>query len=134
MHLLARILNTAETNAAENIAWMLLKKEDIEQFKSDIEDTHAFINHLLILNNIKVAVMFRDDGDQIKMSLRSSGEIDVGLLAQALGGGGHSHSAATLLVRVNGESTADIIKKTVRNLEEIVEKMEKDLLTICPKN
>ena len=41
---------------------MLLKKDDIEQYKTDIEDTHAFINHLLILNHLKVAIMFRDDG------------------------------------------------------------------------
>lgn len=126
MHLLAKILNSAETNKAETIAWMLLRKEDIDQFKSDIEDTHGFINHLLILNNIKVAIMFRDDGDQIKMSLRSSGDIDVGLVAQALGGGGHSHSAATLLVRVNNEDTQEIIKRTIQSVEEIVKKIESE--------
>jgi len=126
MHLLAKILNSAETNKTETIAWMLLKKEDIEQFKSDIEDTHGFINHLLILNNIKIAIMFRDDGDQIKMSLRSSGDIDVGLLAQALGGGGHSHSAATLLIRADNEDTQVIIKKTIAKVEEIVQKIESE--------
>jgi bifunctional oligoribonuclease and PAP phosphatase NrnA len=99
MHLLARILDTAATNANESIAWMLLRKEDINKFSSDVEDTHAFINNLLVLNNIKVACMFRDDGDHIKMSLRSSGEYDVGTIALALGGGGHSHSAATILTR-----------------------------------
>ena len=126
MHLLAKILNSAETNAAETIAWMLLKKEDIDQFRSDIEDTHGFINHLLILNNIKVAIMFRDDGEQIKMSLRSSGEIDVGLVAQHLGGGGHSHSAATLIIRANNEDTQDIIKRTIQKVEEIVQKIENE--------
>ena len=105
MHLLSKILNSAATNKTETIAWMLLKKDDIDQFKSDVEDTHAFINHLLVLNNIKVAIMFRDDGDQVKMSLRSSGDIDVGLVAQALGGGGHNHSAATILLRSEGDST-----------------------------
>lgn len=127
MHLLSKILNSAATNADESIAWMLLRKEDIDQFKSDIEDTHAFINHLLILNNIKVAIMFRDDGEQIKMSLRSSGDIDVGLVAQALGGGGHSHSAATILFRKENESTEEVISKTVRHVEEIVKKIEQDM-------
>ena len=126
MHLLSKILNSAATNTNETIAWMLLKKEDIDQFKTDIEDTHAFINHLLILNNIKVAIMFRDDGDQIKMSLRSSGDIDVGLIAQALGGGGHSHSAATILFRLPGEGTQEVIKKSITNVEEIVKKLESD--------
>ena len=120
MHLLSKILKSAATNPSETIAWMLLKKEDIDQFKSDIEDTHAFINNLLVLNNIKVAVMFRDDGDQIKMSMRSSGDIDVGLIAQVLGGGGHSHSAATILFRLNGESTQDVIEKNIAIVEELV--------------
>ena len=128
MHLLSKILQSASTNANETIAWMLLKKEDIEQYKTDIEDTHAFINHLLILNQIKVAIMFRDDGDHIKMSLRSSGDIDVGLVAQALGGGGHSHSAATILLRLKDETTDEVIKKSVQVVEDIVEKLFKDTI------
>jgi phosphoesterase RecJ-like protein len=128
MHLLAKILNSAETNDNESIAWMLLKKEDIDQFNSDIEDTHAFINHLLVLNNIRVAIMFRDDGDQVKMSLRSSGDLDVGILAQELGGGGHSHSAATILFRQGSDTTQELINKTVKKVEEIVERMEKEII------
>ncbi len=124
MHLLSKILKSAATNSDETIAWMLLKKEDIDQFKSDIEDTHAFINNLLVLNNIKVAVMFRDDGDHVKMSMRSSGDVDVGLIAQALGGGGHSHSAATILVRLKGESTQEIIDKNIAVVEDLVLKLE----------
>lgn len=123
MHLLSRILKTAETTDDESIAWMLLKKEDIDSFKSDIEDTHAFINHLLVLNNIKVAIMFRDDGDAIKVSLRSSGDYDVGLIAQALGGGGHSHSAATIILK-NKESTDQVIRRTVRQVEEAIQKLD----------
>jgi phosphoesterase RecJ-like protein len=124
MHLLSRILATAATNKSETIAWMLLKKEDIDNFGSDVEDTHAFINHLLILNNIKVACMFRDDGDQVKMSLRSSGDIDVGVIAQALGGGGHSHSAATVFLRQPNETTDAIIHKAIKKVEETVLKLD----------
>ena len=77
-----------------------------------------------MLNNIKVAVMFRDDGDQIKMSMRSSGDVDVGLIAQALGGGGHSHSAATILFRLKGETTQEVIDKNIAQVEELVLKLE----------
>ncbi len=124
MHFLASILNTAATNKDESIAWMLLKKEDLEKYSGDVEDTHAFINNLLVLSNIKVAIMFRDDGDQIKMSLRSSGEYDVGLIAVALGGGGHSHSAATILTRGKGESTDQVIARSVKTVEGVLEDME----------
>lgn len=125
MHLLAKILNTASTNKEETIAWMVLRKEDIDRFAGDVEDTHAFINNLLVLNNIRVACMFRDDGDQIKMSLRSSGEYDVGNIAVALGGGGHSHSAATILIRGPGESTEQVIMKAITKVEEVLKKLDK---------
>lgn len=126
MHLLASILNTAATNKDETVAWMLLKKEDIDKFAGDVEDTHAFINNLLILNHIKVACMFRDDGKFIKMSLRSSGEFDVGTIAVALGGGGHSHSAATVIERKDGETTEAVISRTIKKVEEVLEKLEKE--------
>lgn len=124
MHLLSRILSTAATNEDETIAWMLLRQEDISKFASDVEDTHAFINNLLVLNNIRVACMFRDDGDHIKMSLRSSGEFDVGFIAQALGGGGHSHSAATILKREADESTEQVISRAIKKVEEMIKKIQ----------
>ena len=71
--------------------------------------------------------MFRDDGDQIKMSLRSSGDIDVGLIAAALGGGGHSHSAATILFRTDNESTESVIKKTITTVDDIIKKFESEM-------
>jgi phosphoesterase RecJ-like protein len=124
MHLLASILNTAATNEDETIAWILLKKDDIDRFAGDVEDTHAFINNLLILNNIKVACMFRDDGVQIKMSLRSAGDYDVGMIAMALGGGGHSHSAATILTPRDGESVERVIEKAIKKVEEVLKTFE----------
>lgn len=124
MHMLATILNTASTNKDETIAWIVLKKEDIDRFAGDVEDTHAFINNLLILNNIKVACMFRDDGDVVKMSLRSSGEYDVGTIAVALGGGGHSHSAATIISREKNETIDQVILKTIKRLEEALRHLE----------
>lgn len=126
MHLLASILNTASTNKEETIAWMLMKKDDLDRFAGDVEDTHAFINNLLVLNNIKVACMFRDDGDHIKMSLRSSGEYDVGTIAVALGGGGHSHSAATILTKAPGENTDEVIARAVSKVEEVLKTMDKE--------
>ncbi len=116
MHLLGKVLSSANSSANEEISWIVLKKEELEAFNVDIEDTHAFINHLLILDNVKVACMFRDDGDQVKISLRSSGKYDVGKIAIALGGGGHSHSAATL---INKTETLDLEKI----IQDVVERI-----------
>lgn len=117
MHMLGSVLSSANSTKNEEVAWITLTSEDMKRFDTDIEDTHAFINHLLILDNIKVACMFRDDGNQVKVSLRSTGEVDVGLIAVKLGGGGHSHSAATLINKGANTSMEEIIDSTVAKIE-----------------
>jgi len=98
MRLIGEVLSSAQTNESEEVAWICLNEEMINNHKSDAEDTHGFINHLLILDKIKVACMFRQNGKNVKLSLRSADtSIDVGVMAQALGGGGHNHSAATII-------------------------------------
>ncbi|MBC98912.1 MAG: hypothetical protein CME63_14305 [Halobacteriovoraceae bacterium] len=57
--------------------------------------------------------MFRQIGDMVKISLRSAGDIDVGIMAQALGGGGHDHSAATM---IEGQ-LEEVIKETIPKLQ-----------------
>jgi phosphoesterase RecJ-like protein len=121
MKLLGKVLASAHTTKDEKIAWMMLSEDMLEKFHVDTEDTHAFINHLLVLDNIKVAVMFKQMGNQIKVSLRSVGIVDVGLMAKALGGGGHDHSAAAVIVG-NLES---VVKTTIEKLQVLLEAAEK---------
>ncbi len=116
MQLLGKVLSSAETNSTEEIAWISITDNMITHHCSDIEDTHAFINHLLVLDNIKIACMFRNEGKQVKISFRSAGDIDVGVIAQALGGGGHNHSAATI---VEG-NVNEVIKETIAKIEKIL--------------
>ncbi|MBT6325399.1 MAG: bifunctional oligoribonuclease/PAP phosphatase NrnA, partial [Bdellovibrionales bacterium] len=97
IQLLGEILNTSSINSQTNIAWISLTEKQMKKYKTVLEDTHAFINHLLVLNNIKVVCMFRESGKFIKISFRSLGITNVGILAEALGGGGHNHSAATVI-------------------------------------
>jgi phosphoesterase RecJ-like protein len=114
MRLLGQVLSSAQTVADESIAWICLTDEIIAAHNSDAEDTHGFINHLLILDNIKVACMFRQMNSQVKVSFRAATEdIDVGIMAQALGGGGHNHSAATV---VEGE-LASVVEKTIGKIQ-----------------
>ncbi|MBD67023.1 MAG: hypothetical protein CME62_17610 [Halobacteriovoraceae bacterium] len=121
MHLLGHVLSSANVNKSEEIAWITLKKEDIRHYDIDIEDTHAFINNLLILDEVKVACMFRDDGDMVKISMRSSGEYDVGAIAIALGGGGHSHSAATVIKKTDKDTLQDIVCDIISQIERELE-------------
>lgn len=97
IRLLGQVLGSVETSEDESVAWIAMTDDQLDEYGVDIEDTHGFINHLLILDNIKVACMFRQVGNHVKISFRSADvKVDVGVIAQALGGGGHDHSAATI--------------------------------------
>ncbi|MDA8791964.1 bifunctional oligoribonuclease/PAP phosphatase NrnA [Bacteriovoracaceae bacterium] len=97
MHLLGKVLQSANVNRRNDFAWITFNSKDLKEFDSEVEDTHSFINNLLVLDGIKVACSFRIDKETIKISFRSIGVYDVGMLATYLGGGGHSHSAATVI-------------------------------------
>ena len=118
MKLLGTVLTSAQTCEDESISLISLTEDLLEKYNSDAEDTHGFINHLLILDNIQVACMFRQIGDKVKISFRSAHEgVDVGIMAQALGGGGHNHSAATI---VDGELKT-VIPETIEKLKAMLE-------------
>lgn len=117
LKLLGKILSEAQINKKETIAWISLNKESIANFDADPEDTLAYINHLLVLD-INIACMFRElDGNKVKVSLRSIGVTDVGVLAQALGGGGHNHSSAAILDGKLSEVIDEVIEKLELMLE-----------------
>lgn len=114
MQLLGTVLASAQSTSDGKIAWIKMTDKELEKLNVDHEDTHGFVNHLLILDNIKVACMFRQTNGHVKISLRSAGDVDVGVMAQALGGGGHDHSAATI---VENKNIDDVIKSTIEKLK-----------------
>ncbi|HAZ14408.1 MAG: hypothetical protein A2X86_19460 [Bdellovibrionales bacterium GWA2_49_15] len=118
IRLLGKILAQTKTNKSGSMAWISVYEKDLKEYKVDAEDTHAFINHLLVLDNIQLACMFRElPQNQLKISLRSTVDtIDAGAMAQALGGGGHNHSAAAILEG----SIDDLLPATLEKLERML--------------
>ncbi len=111
LQLLGILLSSASATKNGKIAWVSVKEKDMIRFGVDSEDTHAFVNYLLVLDGVKVVCMFRESGKHVKISFRSAGDIDVGLIAQALGGGGHDHSAATIIEGSLKQVETNIISK-----------------------
>ncbi len=113
MQMLGIVLSRAQINKNESIAYLTISEDLMEQYQVEAEDTHGFVNFLLILDNIKVVCMFRQTDKNVKISLRSAGDVDVGVMAQALGGGGHNHSAATV---IEGKME-DVVDETIQKIE-----------------
>lgn len=118
MQLLGKVLTHAQVNDTQEIAWISLNEDMIKKHRANIEDTYSFINYLLVLDQLKVACMFRSEGKYVKISMRSTQGIDVSLIAQAIGGGGHNHSAATTVEGRVEEIIPRIIDRIAQCLKE----------------
>ena len=87
-------------------SWQLL---DVET-KSSLEETDNFINIIRSIDPVQACLFFREVGHgNVKISFRSkTKEIDVNLLAEKFGGGGHKRASGAL---------------TKGELEEVIDKV-----------
>lgn len=80
------------------------------------EHTDRFINYPRSIRGVEVAIFFRQlNAKSFKVGFRSKGNIDVGALARAMGGGGH-HNAAGATVDGSLESVQDWVFERVAEL------------------
>jgi len=93
MRLLGRVLCTLELSASGQIASLAITQQMVDESGADNSMMDGFINYARSIEGVEVAVQVLQQGEVCRISLRSKGRIDVGSLAQRLGGGGH-HNAA----------------------------------------
>ena len=87
-----RLLGAALSNLQRenNLAWIWITHEQMEKFQAKEEDCEGLVNYALSIQDVQVAVFFREMHDgRYRISLRSKGEVNVAAVAESFGGGGH---------------------------------------------
>jgi phosphoesterase RecJ-like protein len=95
LRLMGRILQGVETDADGTVAWLVIDRAQAES--PDLPEAEEFVNYPRSLRTAKVAVLFRELPDAVKVSLRGKGEVDVARIARGLGGGGHPNAAGAIV-------------------------------------
>lgn len=94
LHLLSMAMGTIELHEDNQIATMYVTSEMLEATDTTNDDTEGFVAYPLSIAGIKAAILFKDLGDGVKMSLRSkSNDVDVNKWAREIGGGGHKKAS-----------------------------------------
>lgn len=94
LHLLSRAMSTIELYRDNQIAIMYVTSEMLEETDTTNDDCEGFVAYPLSVTGIKAAILFKDLGEGIKMSLRSkSNDVDVNVWAREIGGGGHKKAS-----------------------------------------
>ena len=90
-----------------------LTQEDQQKFKVATGDTEGVVNYPLSIENVTVSVMLTEKKDEVRMSFRSKGNIDVSTFAaQHFNGGGHFNAA--------GGRSALSLEETLKKLKTLL--------------
>ena len=114
--LLKEALSTMKLTDDGKIAYMHVSEEMLNKLNLGPEVTEGLVNYARSINGAKVAIIFLEDPmrkNQIDISFRSKGEVDVDKLASLFGGGGHKN-ASGCVVKGSLKTVMDKVLETVR--------------------
>lgn len=95
LKLMALSLDTINMYCDGKIAVMKVTKAMFAETGTDSSDCETFISFARDIKGVEIAALLRDttDGKLVKVSLRSTGNVDVSKIAESFGGGGHFSAA-----------------------------------------
>jgi phosphoesterase RecJ-like protein len=98
LHLLRDSLHLLGVDAEHGIAWISVTADALERYDVSPEDLDGIVEHPRSIAGTRIALFFRDLGyGKVKVSFRSTGDVDVNLLARQFGGGGHAKASGALI-------------------------------------
>jgi|688.fasta_scaffold69798_3 phosphoesterase RecJ-like protein len=114
LQLMADTLMRAKTASEGRIIWSTLSQATLEKYRAIADDREGIIDHLFLTHGVEVALLLFELGNnQVKISLRSQGAVDVAQFARSLTvrGGGHSKAAGALLEMSLEKATEFVLQR-----------------------
>ncbi len=96
--LLGKVLTTIKLLKIKNykVATIFVTQKMLKSTDTTFQDTEDFINFLMLIDGVSIAVFFKEEINSVKVSLRSD-SIDVEKIVRRWGGGGHKYAAGATL-------------------------------------
>ncbi|MDQ6931112.1 MAG: bifunctional oligoribonuclease/PAP phosphatase NrnA [Candidatus Eremiobacteraeota bacterium] len=98
LKLLGRALEEAKLERDGRYCWSFVNEAMLKECSADGEDTEEIIGHLRSVEGVEAAALFKEYDGDIRVSLRSSGRVNVQSAAARLGGGGHFRASGLTFV------------------------------------
>jgi len=98
LQLLRDALDTLGVDPKFGLAWVSVTNEAMDRYGVGSDDLDGIVEHPRSVAGTRVALFFRDLGyGKVKVSFRSTGNVDVNELARQFGGGGHEKASGALV-------------------------------------
>lgn len=94
LRLMQMVLATIRLHAGDQVAFMHVSVEMLEESGASIQDVEGFVDLPRSLYSVKVAVLIKETSkDVVAVSMRAKGQCDVAAVAKKFDGGGHRNAA-----------------------------------------
>jgi phosphoesterase RecJ-like protein len=111
LQLLRDALDTLGVDATFGLAWVSVTNEAMDRYGVGSDDLDGIVEHPRSVAGTRVALFFRDLGyGKVKVSFRSTGDVDVNALARQFGGGGHEKASGALVPGTLDEVRDRVVK------------------------
>jgi phosphoesterase RecJ-like protein len=98
LRLMAEVFSGLSLDPSGKVAWISVTLPMLDRTGTSAEDTENFINYPRFIEQVEVAVFFRQvDPSRYKVSFRSRGRVDVSRIATRFGGGGHAYASGCVV-------------------------------------
>jgi phosphoesterase RecJ-like protein len=98
LQLLRDALDTLTVDPERALAWISVPAGAMERYALRSEDLDGIVEHPRSIAGTRLALFFRDLGHgKVKVSFRSTGDVDVNRFAREFGGGGHARASGALI-------------------------------------
>ncbi len=98
LRLFGRVLARLETSADGRVVWSVMADDDLAASGAGPQMSEGLIDLLAQSESAEVAILFKDNGDRARISVRTrDGGVDATALTGAFGGGGHARAAGATI-------------------------------------
>lgn len=98
LRLQGELMTRFTLHSAGRVAFVLVTQDDFTRYNATKDDVDGIINRLRQVRGVIIAAVLREDNPQLcKLSLRSSGNINVRSIAATMGGGGHKNASGATI-------------------------------------
>jgi phosphoesterase RecJ-like protein len=110
LRLFGRVLARLETSADERLVWSVQSDDDLSTAGASPQMSEGLIDLLAQSESAEVAIVFKDLGDRVRISVRTrDGGVDATELTGAFGGGGHARAAGASIDRPLSEARPAVL-------------------------
>ena len=120
LKLFGLVLSRLEASDDERLTWSVVSEADFAAAGATAEMSEGLIDLLAQSATAEVVILFKDFGDEVRLSLRTrDGGVDATRLAGAYGGGGHARAAGATYGGALEQARPAVLEQARRLLDEL---------------